>query len=136
MNQNQATPEDYLQDEATNDLKMWKIETKFQLSTGCIIDSHWGHYGVARLVDIAQEYGMEISDLDEEAVWAYRNNMEEFQDEATGEFHSAPGWIFDQGGLGDEAEDWLNENVAKEGFSFGWNDGELFYMNDEWWDED
>lgn len=132
---NQATPEDYLQDEATNDLEKWKIETKFQLSTGCWIDGHWGHYGIARLVDIAQDYGMEISELDSLALHAYRNGIDEFEDEQTGEYHDAADWMLMQGGLGDEAEEWLNENVALPGFSFGWSDGELFYMNDSWWEE-
>lgn len=132
---NQATPEDYLRDEAVSDFEHYKIESKMQPSTGCWIDGHWGHYGVARLVDIAQDYGMEISGLDESALWAYRNNEDEFQDEQTGEYHNAADWMLMQGGLADEAEDWMNNNVAYEGFSFGWNDGEFFYMGNEWWDD-
>jgi len=131
---NNATNEDYLRDEAQRDL-IKPISDKHEFSTGCWIDGHWGHYGVARLVDIAQDLGMEISSLDESAVWAYRNNEERFQDEQTGEYHDASEWLFSQGGLGDEAEEWLNENIAKPGFSFGWSDGEFFLMDNSWWED-
>lgn len=109
---------------------------KYEIDIGCVIDDNWGPYGVARLVDIAQDLGMEISGLDESAVRAYRNNEEDFQDEETGEFHSSSDWLFMQGGLGDEAEEWLNENIAQEGFSFGWFDSGFFYMSTEWWQEE
>lgn len=130
---NKATSEDYLREEAMND---WKAATKFQPSTGCWIDSRWGHYGVSHLVDIAKDLGMEISDLDESALWAYKNNEEEFQDEVTGEYHSSSDWIYMQGGLGDEAEEWLNDNIAQPEYSFGWYEGEFFLMPTEWWQEE
>lgn len=130
---NKATSEDYLRDEAFNE---WKAETKFQPSTGCWIDGHWGHYGISRLVEIAQDHGMEISDLDESALWAYINNEEEFQDEVSGEYHNSSDWLLMQGGLGDEAEEWLNDNIAQPGYSFGWMDGEFFLMNHDWWGEE
>lgn len=138
---NNATDEDYLRDEAVKDgldaFDKWKAETKFQPSTGCWIDGHWGHYGPARLVEIAQDYGFEISDLDEKAMESYRDwDQENFLDEATGEYHNASEWILMQGGLADEAEDWLNENVAQPGFYMSWMDGEFFYMNNEWWGDD
>ncbi len=130
---NNATDEDYLRQEAMNDLERWKKETKFQPSTGCWIDGHWGHYGIARLIDIAQDNGFEISDLDESAVWTYRNNIENFYDEQTGEFHNAFEWTLI---VSEDAEEWLNKNVARPGFMFGWSDGEFFYMDVSWWSED
>ena len=145
---NNATNEDYLREEAQLDMKnncgvMAKYHTHCyegvhsEPSTGCWIDGRWGHYGISRLVSIAQDLGMEISDLDESALWAYNNNEEEFQDEATGEFYSASDWLLMQGGLCDEAEDWLNENVAQPGYMFGWSEGEFFLMPYSWWgDED
>lgn len=135
---NNATDEDYLREEAQKDITDRKILTPigpgYSFSTGCWIDSHWGHYGVARLVDIAQDMGMEISGLDESALWAYRNNEEEFQDEVTGERHNASEWMLMQGGLADEAEDWLDINLAEEDFRFGWYEGEFFYMHKSWWE--
>lgn len=132
---NNATPEDYLRDQAQSDL-LTPIGLGYEFSTGCWIDGHWGHYGVSRLVEIAQDLGMEISGLDESALWAYKNSEEQFQDEITGEYHSSSEWMLMQGGLADEAEDWLNENIAKPGFSFGWNDGEFFLMDYQWWSEE
>lgn len=35
----------------------------------------------------------------------------------------------------DDAERWLNEAVAPEGYSFGWHDGEFFFQPDYWWCE-
>lgn len=149
---NNATPEDYLRDEAVRDLMVRSCTecgttsqshtaycaygTGYEPSTGCWIDGHWGHYGVARLVDIAQDFGMETSGLDESALWAYRNNVDNFQDEQTGEYHDASEWMLMQGGLADEAEDWLNENIAQPGYSFGWADGEFFLMAYSWWSEE
>lgn len=140
LTMNNATDEDYLRDEAQKDMEANKLTTPigpgYEFSTGCWIDENWGHYGVARLVDIAQDLGMEISGLDESAVWAYRNNEDEFQDEQTGEYHNASDWLFMQGGLGDEAEEWLNDNIAKPGFYFGWYEGGFFLMPTEWWNEE
>lgn len=144
---NNATDEDYLRDEAQNDLTQkcqvdatyhpnCSSETHYEPSTGCWIDGHWGHYGASRLVEIAQDYGFEISALDESALWAYKNGDEEFQDEQTGEYHHASDWMLMQGGLTDEAEDYLNENIARQGYYFGWVDGEFFYMSHEWWGEE
>lgn len=134
---NNATDEDYLRQEAVNDLEKWKKETKFQPSTGCWIDGHWGHYGPARLIEIAQDYGFGITDLDEKAMESYRDwDKDDFLDEATGEYYNASEWILMQGGLADEAEDWLNDNVARPGLSFGWSDGEFFYMDYHWWSEE
>jgi hypothetical protein len=35
----------------------------------------------------------------------------------------------------DVAENWLNENVAPEGYSFGWHEGEFFLWSTETWAE-
>ncbi len=141
---NNATDEDYLRQEAQNDMRGGGTYTDgagdvvtYEPATGCWIDGHWGHYGAARLVEIAQDYGFEISDLDEAALEGYRDwDKESFLDEATGEYHNASEWILMQGGLADEAEEWLNDNVARPGFAFGWSDGEFFYMDYLWWSEE
>src|SRR4029078_3202609 len=106
-----------------------------ELATGCWIDGHWGHFAYTRLIEIAQDYGYEISDDDEKAVNAYKANDDEFDGEC-GEKHNASEGILMKGGLMDELEEVLNKHVAREGFAFGWVDGELFYMNSEWFDQD
>lgn len=34
------------------------------------------------------------------------------------------------------AEEWLNEHVAKDGYSFGWHDGDFVYQSTAWWEEE
>jgi hypothetical protein len=34
-----------------------------------------------------------------------------------------------------EVEDWLNDNVAPEGYSFGWHEGEFFLWSEKQWEE-
>jgi hypothetical protein len=43
-----------------------------------------------------------------------------------------PCQVIDQGGICDEATDYLN-TLAPSGFSFGWHEGSLMLMSDEWW---
>src|SRR5579859_8081326 len=45
-----------------------------------------------------------------------------------------PGQVIDQGGICDEATDYLN-TLAPSGFSFGWHEGSLMLMSEEWWSE-
>lgn len=90
---NNATSEDYLrdQDQEEQNKPVCGVDAKnhsnysngihYEPATGCWVDGHWGIYGITRLVEIAQDFGFAISDLDESAVWAYKNNEELFQDE-------------------------------------------------------
>ncbi len=111
------------------------VEAEYaKLSTGCWIDDRHGVYGSIRLIEIAKEYGFKIYEDDKAAIKAFKDGVEEF--DAYGVTHFASSWILDQGGLADMAEDWMNEHVAQEGFSFGWKSGELFYMNNEWWEDE
>ena len=43
--------------------------------------------------------------------------------------------VIDQGGMADDAETWLNEHVAPEGYQFGWHDGEFFLWSNEEWEQ-
>jgi len=36
--------------------------------------------------------------------------------------------------MADDAENWLNDNVAPEGYAFGWHDGEFFLWTDADWE--
>jgi hypothetical protein len=37
--------------------------------------------------------------------------------------------------LSDEAEEWMNDNIAPEGFAFGWHDGEWFLWSIKEWQD-
>lgn len=138
---NHATDEDYLRQESVNDMDRVKAtdvypslaKDNYEPSTGCWIDDRWGQYGVTRLIEIAQEYGFgPIDECEQAAVNAYRRDQATFKH--CGLESYVDDWILDSGGIADAAEDWLNENVAKDGFSFGWADGEFFLMDDSWWE--
>ncbi|MBU6430091.1 MAG: hypothetical protein KGR26_13835, partial [Cyanobacteria bacterium REEB65] len=88
--------------------------------TGCWIDGHWGQYGTARLVDIAQSYGYQDG---EDCAIAGRilASMGPAPD------ITQPGdWdcITD---AADRAEEYLN-SLAPDGYCFSWEDGEFFLM--------
>ena len=78
---------------------------------GCIIDSHYGVYINPMIVALAVQHGWE-----DPATVSYIVN--------------------DEVELADKAEEWLNENVAPEGFRYGWCDGEFFLQSDEWWENE
>jgi hypothetical protein len=116
-NMNQATDENYLRQEAINDLN--RVQA-YEPSTGCWIDDRWGHYGAARLIQITIDLGWDDEEAEDLAAEYFRG--EEFPSDID---------IWD---VAYDAETWLNENIANPGFSFGWADGEFFLMNDEWWE--
>lgn len=90
---------------------------------GCWIDGHWGHYGLARLIEIANNHGYE-KDASMAADYLY-NGFEPEDDRFE--------WIHE---ASEEAESWMNENIAPEGYCFGWYDGEFFLWSIEMWNED
>ena len=106
---------------------------------GCWIDGHWGQYGVARMVDIADGYGFgdpasplsthETIVISHLARWHMAAMMPSSSLELNEEQWE---WLMD---AADMVEQWLNENVAPEGFSFGWHDGEFFLWSTESWEE-
>lgn len=77
---------------------------------GCWVDGHWGQYGSLKVIQIAQEFGL----------WPDEtfDNENEFIHE-----------------IADEAEQWMNDNVAPDGHSFGWFDGEWFLWPYETWED-
>lgn len=86
---------------------------------GCWIDGHWGHYGSARLIEIAHNFGYgRDGAMCQEYLYGDVSSLKcEFIVEAS-----------------EDAEVWMNENVAPDGFSFGWHDGEWFLWSDESWE--
>lgn len=91
---------------------------------GCLIDGRWGQYAGARLVQIADEYGWH----DTQAIDLATRHL------AAMGASDAPGLSDDEyealSDATDDAERWLNEHVAADGFAFGWYDGELFYQSE------
>lgn len=87
------------------------------LNTGCWIASGAGHYGTARVIEIA--IGLGWVDAEAEALAEeYNATGGEFEDEDKHDI------IYE---AGDEAVEWLNENRAAEDHCWEWYEGEFFY---------
>lgn len=105
---------------------MQNAPTKFTAAdTGCLIDSHYGHYAHTMLIELAVSCGMMLPNADAYIVARYAddNGLEEYPHE----------YVYD---LADDADQWLNEHCAPDGFSFGWYDGDYFLAADAWWETD
>lgn len=77
---------------------------------GCWVDGHWGQFGSSRVIQIAHEFGWQdylVVHPDDEFIHDYA----------------------------DKAEEWMNNNVAPDGHSFGWYDGEWFLWPYSTWEE-
>lgn len=100
------------------------------LETGCYVDGHWGQYGAARVIIVAHELGYD----DATAVALATKKLDAMMPSRHVELTlDEEDMLID---CCDDAERYLNENVAAQGYSFGWNDGEFFYWATEQWTED
>ena len=94
---------------------------------GCLFDGHHGQYIYDMIVDLAHGYGYRRTDLYKTELWRQKRDGEDRHGVQATEL------IVEEA---ERAEEWLNENVAEEGYSFGWHDGEFFYQPAAWWQDD
>lgn len=94
-----------------------KMDAKY---VGCLFDGHLGQYIYGEIVKLAEEYGYVPSDAFSRAY-----------DDNAGGLDDGEVIIWES----EKAEEWLNEHVAEDGYSFGWYDGEYFYCSDGDWEE-
>jgi hypothetical protein len=96
---------------------------------GCWIDGHWGQYGTARMIEIAEENGW--VDTAAEPPFATLDGIKlahrhlasmgpSTSEPLTDEEFDQMFWS------ADDAEAWLNDHIAPDGYRFLWNDGEFF----------
>lgn len=97
-------------------------------SAGCWIDENRGWRAVPMLVEIAHDMGMTLLPIDEEALHAL------LHDERPRYLGEAASLVMDQGGLADQAKDWLNAHVAPKGHYFDWADGNFVLQPEAWWE--
>jgi hypothetical protein len=84
------------------------------METGCIFDNHRGIYMGQAIIELAKENGF-ILQCPEDGT-------------PEGEFY-CEAWI--------DAEDYLNDNLAEEGFAFGASEqGDFMYMSISWWEDE
>lgn len=83
------------------------------METGCVFDNHRGIYMGEAIIELAESYGMPYDEAD-------RTPDGEFYCEHI-----------------DEAESFLNEKIAEEGYMFGFGPcGDFMYMPISWWSEE
>lgn len=83
----------------------------FGTETGCVFDSRDGIWIYESICDLARVYGWD-------GTWSQEDNEN--------------GNIVD---ISDEAMEWLDLNVAEDGYRFGWWEGNFMYWSDEEWEE-
>jgi len=117
--------------EDKHELDAWKKRHAHpEVETGCYIAGHHGIYAIYDMIRLAEKLGWEYLEShydDEDLVKAYEEGN-------TGEngYEIASEAVSD---IADKAENWLNENVAPDGQSFGWYEGEFYLQETEWWEE-
>lgn len=81
---------------------------------GCIFDSHRGHYIIPEIITYAEELGRPTDPFVKFTLTRYdeQYHTDEYPTSAMDDEH-------------EKAIDWLNENIAPEGYSFGHNDGDF-----------
>lgn len=103
------------------------------VSAGCWIDGHWGRFGSVRLLELALRRGWQVNKEDQEIVDRLLTEVATSARPATDDDWEA---LLDQGAMADHAEQWLNDNVAPDGLTFGWHDGEFFLWPMHVWHDD
>lgn len=94
------------------------------MSNGCYVESWWGQYAGAHMVERAAEFGYSdpaALDLAKRHLASMSPNGREPL--SIDELDALEDCV-------DGAEAWLNENAAPDGSSFGWVDGEFFLSAD------
>jgi hypothetical protein len=99
------------------------------MDTGCWVDSHWGQYGIARMVEIAADHGY----ADAEIIGFARAHLLECAHPGTEHLSDEDAETLQD--AADEIEAWLNDHVAEAEHAFGWHDGEFYYWPMETWRE-
>lgn len=102
---------------------------------GCWIEGHRGWTGPGIVVHIAKDLGMFLNGDDLLLLSAFFASIERVL-LSDGESVDVTDCVTSQGRLADKAEEWLNENIASEGFTFGWHDCEFFLWPDSEWTEE
>lgn len=116
---------------------------------GCWIDGSRGIYATSELVQIALSYPGFLKGRDRRETTYQRTEARHilrayYDGEETVKYRRHPRYgssytvtITEVGDkvsyLAEQAEQFLNEHVAPEGYLFGWNDGDFFFHPESWW---
>lgn len=95
---------------------------------GCHVSGWHGQYGGAAMVLTARSFGYNDAELIAIAEQHYDSMASRDHEPITDDEHQQLSDALD------EVEQWLNDNVAQDGYAFGWHDGEFFYQSATWWE--
>jgi hypothetical protein len=93
---------------------------------GCYVTGWWGQYAGAHMIAQAQQFGY----VNDEVTLLAMRHVPHTDDELSFDELEA----LDAGA--EDAERWLNDNVAPNDYLFGWHDGEFYLASVDWWNED
>lgn len=105
-----------------------------QAQQGCWIEGSRGWTANVYLIKIARDLGMELGTDDAVVLLAYQTRVEKALT-TSGEIADVTELVVDPDGMADRALEFLNENIAPEGFAFGWEGGEMFLWPDSEWEQ-
>lgn len=98
-----------------------------EADAGLLIDGVHGWYAIGAMIDLAVNNGYELGNSDTKAMVAFHTGAQKFESDLGGHL-DASDWILNQGGLADQALEWMNEHLAPEAHIFHWYDGN-FYLS-------
>ena len=98
---------------------------------GCYVDGHRGQYGIDYLVDVCQDFGIEVPDVDNPVLWRATADAESVEDSYGPDGNR---WTRDNAweqhvGSADTLEELLNDRTT--GGYWTWEDGEFFLVQTE-----
>lgn len=99
------------------------------MDVGLIFDGTAGQVANdCRVIDLAQRYDFPMSTMDSEAVVAYRNGPGHHNH--TIDFDHAADIVTQQGGIVDDAVEWLNDHAAPDNHRFAWVEGDFMLIEE------
>ena len=107
---------------------MSKIQKMTLRMVGEIVSDACGQYALALSISIAGDHGYD----NDEIVTLARKKMACEMPSTAPSLTEHEEEILDM--AADEVENWMNENIAPEGHSFGWWDGGFYLWPDATWD--
>lgn len=96
---------------------------------GCWVDGHWGRYALAHMIDKASDWGYSDAEVIDIATRHLAcvgpSDSPPITDDEWEIMHESA----------DAVEQWMNENIAPEGYAFGWYEGEFYLWSASDWEE-
>ena len=95
---------------------------------GCYVDGSWGQYAFDRLVDLADDFGLDVTFAEAMARLVYGSDTDAtYTDDAGDTYGVEDAWQIVGSELYDSVTDMLPTDPGRPMYVWYWRDGELFY---------